>query len=197
MVKGKDGSHYTRNKYSKFNTMWFGETDIIITEDGKSSSLFFKHYFDNLTVISAEGKDNLVKTISRYKDKNIIVVYDSSAFGIQFANLLSLLSSSKDYHVKILDWESYEEYILNQDFIGVSMEEDVPCTFNSRENYAEYTLCNVIPYSKERFPKCIDEQKRCSKCEENTCKVSYSDSKRERDFYLNDALKTITDADKQ
>ena len=75
----------------RFNTTSFGIVDLIITEDSRSSFLFFKQYFPEISIKSANSKSTMTdKLLQEYliePNRRILVVYDASAFGAQIADL--------------------------------------------------------------------------------------------------------------
>ena len=194
----RDGKNvYSIPKYKKFDTHNFGNIDLVLTEDRKSSKLFFEHYY-NLLVESANGKANIVSKLNELYDrqKKILLVYDSCGFGTVFEKLLIELKNKPN--VAILDWESFEEYLLNSPFFKHPLPEDSPCDVNGREIYAKEVLKSLIPYNENKLPYCLVIENKCINCHDSyrkqsstSCDYSISSDIDKRALFVYGALKTI------
>lgn len=175
--------------YQKFNIREIGEVDYILTEDSVSGRLFFEHYFPDIRVCSKteilDGKklsrDNsqlhnfLRKDINQYN--KILLVYDASAYAAFLPLLYEVLVEIKVMNeilvkrgeipkkVTILDWDSYESYILSLPIFNMHIvQEDTKCLFNSVEQMCEQLLSKLIGYKKDKLPACIRTDKVCENC---------------------------------
>lgn len=184
--------------YKKFNSK-LTRYDILFMEDSESSFSFFKQYFDDYfkEKISAKSKDNIIQELYHVLhsnvNKRILVVYDSSAFGMNYEAFCSLINNfSGSNFIDVLDWESFEDYLLGLDmFDCVNLDKCTPCIYDSREKYAEDVLLKCVGYKKSVLYRCFNAAKLCSKCSLNDCKYSYSDKLRNRDFYIKSPLTSL------
>lgn len=148
-------------------------------------------------MIPAQSKDNVIpklySILRSNENKRILVVYDSSAFGINYPAFCALLDNYKGSNtVDVLDWESFENYLLQLDmFKDITLDECTPCNYDSREKYAEDTLTQCVGYKKSGLHRCFREDKVCSKCSMNECRYSYSDDLRRREFYVKPPLTSL------
>lgn len=152
---------------SRYKYESFGKIDEIITEDSKSSKLFFERYFPDINVVSAGSKSQITKYIKNNvisnRSKRYLVVYDASAFGAQIIEFDTLLE--KCNNLKVLDWESFEHYILASDFIKKEITlADTGCSWESLERFCTDYLENLIPYTKSNLAPCLKLDRNCSLC---------------------------------
>lgn len=108
--------------------------DVIITEDGKSGFQFFDHLANcnGIECISANGKSNVIKELSRIKDRKILVIADGAAFG---AEIRDVVTRQKLFPGKIAIFlpESFEWLILKSGLVSDENWEKVTVP----ENFAE------------------------------------------------------------
>lgn len=130
------------------------------------------------------------------KTDKFIVVYDSAAFGPFMHDLLRVLKN-KD-NIKVLDWESFETYLLGSSAFNVELPKDTPCEYNSRENEATAVLESLIHYSKNALPPCVRLDCVCSNCrydfDKDTlskCRYSLKNDVNKRDVFVYGSVATI------
>lgn len=166
--------------FTKFNTQNFGKIDYILTEDSTSGRSFFKYNFpsveicDNTGVIDGKilSRDNSQLHNFLYEDlqfkDNILVVYDSAAYGSFIKSLQSVLEIAKSIgkNVRVLDWEAFEIYVLSLPMFNEHFtNEDTKCYYNSLEQLGEIHLKNLINYSKQtQLLACLRKDLACNKC---------------------------------
>ncbi len=175
--------------YQRFDIKEIGEVDYILTEDSKSSRLFFEYYFPNIRICSKTGmlegkvlsRDNsqlhnfLKEDIMEYD--NILLVYDASAYAAFLPLLYGVLADIKVLNenlvkkgkipkkVKIIDWDSFESYVLSLPVFNISItQDDTKCLYNSIEQMCEQLLSKMINYKKDVLPICIHPNKTCINC---------------------------------
>ncbi len=168
------------------------KVDYILTEDGRSSRLFFKYFFENenLQVCSEYALRN-GKKLSRDNSQlvnfleeelenghsHILVVFDAAAFGMYYDILLKLLKEKKIKTVSILAWNSYENYLLKcEPFRMTLTKDDAGCNYNSLEQFSTKVLKDMITYQKSSLPGCIKGIP-CNLCGLSKC--SYKGKKRD------------------
>ena len=182
-----------------------GEVDLVLTEDKRSSFLFFQKFFPNILAEPANGKENiaskLLEILNTGKFKNILVVYDSAAFGTNLSALLSVLAKKGSTIVKILDWESYEWYLLNSHLFDrdkkgklypITLEKS-GCKFESLEQMCTDIISHKISYSKEKLPNCMHSKRDCSRCSNNDV-CNYKTNKSSEELFVYDPITTIKSA---
>lgn len=193
------------NAYSKFNKRFFGDIRYILTEDSSGGRQFFVKNFPDIETCSSfvnkDGKkhsrDNsqlhnyLLQDINYGKD-NILVVYDSSAYASFYPLLLEVLEECQKKHkkIKVLDWESFEAYLLALPvFNEVYGADDTHCQFNSVELLCESRLKELINYNKSSLPACFNCMLSCGSCQNfSTCQLK---AKLDKADIISGVLKTI------
>lgn len=177
----------------------------ILCEDSKSSFLFFRDYYNynfNLNLFTSNGKDNishkLKEMISTGLD-NILVVLDSCAFGLRICELLDLIKEYPTKKIYILDWLSYEYYLLQSANIKNIQDIKEPIC-NEERFYYEELRRHLLGYSKwdkgnkNNIPDCLNLSKRCIKLQcshfydECTSQVNDKFSFDKKKVYLHNTL---------
>lgn len=191
--------------YERFDLKDLGKIDLILTEDKKSSFIFFSKYFPNIDVKSSNGKDNLSTSLLlkllENKYKNILVVYDAAAFGNNIAKLFSVLNQVGCTNVKVLDWESFEWYILNSKFFEIDQQkEPYPLTlsktgyeYESLEQMCTILLKDKVNYTKSHLPTCMHIARDCSKCS-LVADCKYKTKKTSKDLFIYGIIGTINNS---
>lgn len=179
----------------RFNTTSFGIVDLIITEDSRSSFLFFKQYFPEISIKSASSKskmtDRLLQEYLIEPNRRILVVYDASAFGAQIADLRAFFDKWKPNGISVLDWESFEWYILKSKvFNEVYTLKDVDLRAESLEQFCTKRLNELVSYDKSKLLKCLKLDRNCGRCH-NCSECKYKNSKNPRELFIDDTMKTI------
>lgn len=173
--------HTLEKMYSRFIVGVMQKVDVVITEDTKSSYLFIKDMLDSynsdILVTPAYGDEvdlaiqtrrgsgggsasKIHRTMQRFAKsgkRDIFVVYDASAFGC-YVDLINLvIREYPDVNFYILDWDSFEYYILNSKLIRGSVTyKDVDYTYESFEQFCTDKLKEFIPaYTKSKLPLCL------------------------------------------
>ena len=181
-----------RQAYRKFEESHFGVVNYILTEDSSSGRKFFIRNFQDIEVCSDyviyNGKKHFRDNSQLHnyllwdaccgKDF-ILVVYDSSAYAAFYPLLLETLEKCRKMgrKVKVLDWESFETYLLSLPMFDEHYTVDsTKCQFNSVEQLSEARLKEKINYSKNKLPVCFDRNFKCSSCK----KLSICELKKKR-----------------
>lgn len=157
-LKNEGKKHFFEHEYKIEYKKNFGMQDIIITEDSKSK---------------------IVKAISSLdkKYKNVLVVYDASAFGMQMKKFKEILEKEKR-NISVLDWYSFEHHILAQPpFNNWINPQLLDYTSESLEQYAAEQLSSIIKYSqrKDSIKPCLVKQSLCNTCDRiKFCKYVHS-----------------------
>lgn len=133
--------------------------DCIITEDKKSGALFMKHYFPQIEVVSAEGKDTLGKYVYKMKNKgNLFLLYDSLSAGFVEGEVQRVC---RQYKISCILYRplSFEKYLLDSPFLKKVGYEDVQVPMDELEEWYEHKLKELLPhgYTKSELPVCIKE----------------------------------------
>lgn len=163
--------------FPRFKVNKFTGIDKIVTEDSVSGKKFFEEYFPDFEVDSAHSKSELAYYINnKYSgDERLLVVYDAAAFAYS-AN--AFFEAIKGKSIQILDWESFENFILRQKVFNVVLEQkDCTCVWESLEEYSTKKLSELVEgYSKSSLPRCIKNKSVCSSCSKvNNCHYKHSE----------------------
>lgn len=178
-LKNEGKKHFFEHEYKIEYKKNFGMQDIIITEDSNSGYKIFLEFFKNIPVRPAYSKSKIVKVISNLdkKYRNILVVYDASAFGMQMKKFKEVLEKEKR-NISVLDWYSFEHHILAQPpFNNWINPQLLDYTSESLEQYATEQLSRIIKYSKHKdsIKPCLVKQSLCNTCDRiNVCKYVHS-----------------------
>lgn len=191
----ENGTNKARNLYKRFHETNFGKTELIITEDSKSGKKFFEEYFGQIRIESAESKSQIALTLEHEiltGSNHILVVYDAAAFGYQFGSLMDTLAKYKDINIRVLDWESFECYLLGSDIFNETYtQKDMDCYSESLEQFCTDRLRTLIAYHKGSLPKCFKKENICGHCSHvSGCRFKHSEQEREQLVIYNN-LKTI------
>lgn len=179
----------------RFNVKNLGLVDLIITEDRGSSLLFFKRFFPSIVVKSASSKSQIVSTLDyEYKkdrSKRILVVYDAAAFGAQISDFNNFFIDRKPSNVKVLDWESFEWYVLGSVMFDRHYSlADVGLSAESLEQFCTKKLSTIIEYNKSNLPKCMKLDRDCKKCP-SSLECGFKTSLPTEEIFVYDSVKTI------
>ena len=179
----------------RYNESNFGLIDLVITEDRGSGFLFFKRFFPSIEVKSAGSKSQIVSTLdSEYvadRSRRILVVYDAAAFGTQIADLNKFFIDRRPSTIKVLDWESFEWYVLGSPMFNQHYTlADVGLLAESLEQFCTERLDTIIGYNKNSLLNCMRLDKNCKKCP-SCVQCDYKNSKKPEDLFIYNSLKTI------
>ncbi|MCI9077569.1 MAG: hypothetical protein HFH68_01425 [Lachnospiraceae bacterium] len=166
-------NHWLEPFYNLKKCSQFSGLDICITEDTSGGFEFFSKLLNTVQVEHSDGgKSAIVDKIEKLpvKDKNILVIFDSAAFGCEIERFVNKL---RDYDLAVLDsYECFEGLLLcsnmfrnNQKVINVF--KDLPAYANkyclSWETFFEKLLAYVTrekPYKYvhgKKLRKCYFE----------------------------------------
>lgn len=162
-IEGKN--HFLVPLFKVENKRNFSGVDRILVEDSGSGKKFFEEYFPSVPCKSAGSKNNILRRAKALMEtdsiKSLLIVYDSAAFGYQVAALNNWLTE-KPYRVQILDWESFEHFVLESNLFNVSLrQEDLDYRDESLEQASTEMLKKMIPYKKDTLPKCLKQSPGC------------------------------------
>lgn len=138
------------------------DVDFIVSEDSKSSSLFFKHYFSDKVIFPPAFKynnksmmknnTNIHLTLNSFEKQRVLIVVDAAAYGPYYGLLLNSIKQSNN-EVSLLTWDSFETYILGSKAFNCHLTKlDVNCNYNSLEQLSYTELCRKINYNKSKLP---------------------------------------------
>lgn len=147
--------------------------EYISTEDSVSSLIVLKNLFHDKKVSFGntreviDGKSvsrdnsqlsNIVENELRSGIKNLLIIFDASAFGAYFDSLQTVIDNYTASNISILSWESFEWFLLSCAPWHIRLtKKDVGYNHNSIEQLSEYKLSELINYSKSRsgMPHCL------------------------------------------
>lgn len=171
-IKTSGKFHTLEHLNKRHNLLHMHTPEIILTEDSKSGFLFLKDfiasYLKNKTIkivaASLNTNDagaskiskNLIHLIeSGYKE--ILIVYDAAAFAPFIDILEEIIRSHNKISINVLDWDSFENYILNSPMFNCKLsQEDANCSYESYEQFALTVIQKIIPkYSKSKLAECL------------------------------------------
>lgn len=144
--------------------------------------------------IKADGNADvivkLLKAVKKYK--NIVVMYDYSGMGLYVDSVQSIVKSNPTINFYIVDWQSFEHYILVSNVLKLNYTlDDIGCNYESLEQFATERImcCYPIKYTKERLITCL-QRNGCKYCtKHNLCTVSVY----KYDDYIYDKLEPLYD----
>lgn len=101
--------------------------------------------------------------------RNIPAVYDAAAFAMHMDAFLAILHQYYKVRFYVLDWDSFEAYVLNSNIYQKNISLDsIGNNYESLEQYAAEQLKVYIPgYNKNHLPHCLTRQ-RCMQCRQTS-----------------------------
>lgn len=93
------------------------DVDLILIEDSSTGYKFFSSYFDSVEHSSA-GKSSIVEDLCRNKDKNILVLMDTSAFGVHYEELKRKVNRNNLHIFYYSIYECFEYLLLKSNFFN-------------------------------------------------------------------------------
>lgn len=186
-MKASGRFHYTARLYERIPFETLEHLDAVIVEDERSGYRFLQEVAKNrhdFTMTPAYGyskeerelkKSSASKICSttEYEIHNgaahVLVVYDASAFAMHMDAFLHVMKQYSDVRFYVLDWDSFEAYILNSSVYHAQiLLQDLKYDFESLEQYATEQMQKYLPnYTKKRLPLCLT-RKRCIQCKMGT-----------------------------
>lgn len=165
----KGRKHYFERMYEVEYQKSFGQQDIIVTEDSNSGLKIFKEFFDYIPVKSAHSKTNVTLAVTKLPliYKNVLVVYDASAFGGQIKKFKEMVKE-ESRNISILDWYSFEHHVLSRPPFNHWIEpSSLDYKHESLEQFATETLTELVRYhkNKESISPCLTKHSMCSTCD--------------------------------
>lgn len=160
--------HWIQQKYTVSGIRSFQGIKHIVTEDRVSGFEFFKEHF-SVEVTSANSKSEIVRYLQHLIEidpeyNDILIVYDAAAFAYQ-KEALDAWIHEKQLRVQVLDWYSFEHYVLTQaPFHTILTQEEIGKDWESLEQAAEYQLQDKINYSKGHLTRCLRKKCLCNTC---------------------------------
>ena len=172
--------HVLKKMDYRFKSQELFDVDVIVCEDSCSGKQFMCEvlkYANNLDIpcSSAAGKTSIVKTLQDKLNegyRNFVVVYDASAFGTNIDGLKNFMGLYSQYNFYIIDWESFENYILGTEVFNLRYTlKDAGCKYESLEQFSTNKLDELLQqymggYSKSHLPKCF-KVRGCINCTSN------------------------------
>lgn len=170
--------HWIKQKYTVSGVKDFTRIKHIITEDKVSGFEFFEEHF-HIDVTSAKSKSEIIRYLAYLTENDreyndILVVYDAAAFAYQ-KEVLDDWISETSLRVQMLDWYSFEHYVLTQAPFSINLtQEEIGNRWESLEQAAENKLKDKISYDKGHLPKCLKRNSLCNTCWQiDTCKYKH------------------------
>jgi len=174
-----DIAHHTNiemfERYSSDN--WKPISNVIV-EDSKSGLMYLSTYLglnsvkfldkaSTKCITSSKSAARLPKELSNSLQRgadNILVVYDAAGFGQYLSRLLEVIALYPDRNVSILDWESFEWFVLYM--MGAEYtRENVGTQWLSLERMCTDKLHALSSeYDKSGVPRCISLTDDCTTC---------------------------------
>lgn len=114
---------------------------VVVTEDSNSGYEFFSEMYDN-TVLSADGKSNIVGLMKKNSEKSMIIIADGAAFGAEMEAAMRLISNGINAVLYLP--ESFEWIILKS---GITESSEIADILEHTEDFAD--SCEY--FSWERF----------------------------------------------
>lgn len=185
--------HTLERRYKRYEINELQHVDTIITEDKKSGYLFLEDMLskynlednniilepaygntvDRLEDKKKAGASKIVRSMEYYIDNgrsNILIVYDASAFGA-YINLLdfSITSNKSKVNIYVLDWDSFEGYILGSRIYNEHYTlKDLDFNNESLEQFMTNKLSEKLEnYNKNSLHKCL-RSSRCKNCKDGS-----------------------------
>ncbi len=184
-LKNSGKFNYSKPLYKRFGFDKIDTIDSIVIEDKKSSYYFLQEITADLCRISPAygflqkdrtekkaGASKICDTV-RYEiaagAASVLVIYDAAAFAQYTDSLAAIIRQNPDVKFYILDWDSFETYILNSIVYNQHITlSDAGCVYESLEQYASEIIKDVITgYSKSSLPFCLSKN-RCISCKYGT-----------------------------
>lgn len=171
MTGGKQ--HYLECLDLRFKSNEIKGADVILVEDSKSGYHFIRQilkYANSQQLIAIEtagGNAKIIKWLNKYIRyyRNVIIVYDAAAMGTIAVELKTFMELHKECSFFIIDWDSFESYLLSTPAIKHPVTlKDCGCFYESLEQYATKVLENLYgAYDKSKLSHCfkIDGCKDC------------------------------------
>ncbi len=121
----KQEYHELYHIYGSFDPKNDIKPEVVIVEDSNSGFDFFKNVSEgkDFIVVSASGKSNIFKEITKYKDKKLLIIADGAAFGSEIDRIMKLIK--KDDNIALFLPESFEWLILSSGIIKNNINLDV------------------------------------------------------------------------
>lgn len=156
----------------------------ILTEDSKSSRLFFEYYSQGSGVEICTGRFTLngrsvsrdnAQIVNAFNDavqsgiRDILVVFDAAAFGAYYDAFCKSIEERNAGNVSILSWDSFETYLLQCPPFSLKMtKDDAGCKYNSLEQLSAEKLDQFIKYDKSKLSGCLKGEE-CHDCKMIAC----------------------------
>lgn len=113
--------------------------------------------------------------MTQHINKNILIVYDSAAFGSNIFDLVKHINSQPIDTIQVLDWYSFEWYILSQRELNVYIDpKTLGCDAESIEQYATEYIESRCRYTKSKIHPCITKSSRCTACAKIDCVLRHN-----------------------
>ena len=111
----------------------FTDVDLILTEDAGTGYTFFSSHF-NCVKHSSAGKLSIIKDLCMCKDKKVLVMIDTAAFGVHFEELKRKINKENLNILCHSRYECFEYFLLKSNFF--KNNSIVQSEFDELETYA-------------------------------------------------------------
>lgn len=189
-IKTSGKFHTLERLYQRFCMNDFKNIDTIITEDHRSGYLFVKDllsifHLNHIIIEPAYGSEEdrkkagnkagaskIAKSIEYYAEKgrkDIVVIYDACAFASYVDLLLETIRKYNNINIYVLDWESFEGYILESKMFQMKFSlKNLDYSYESLEQFLTEKISEKLKgYSKDKLHKCL-KRTRCELCKDGT-----------------------------
>ena len=111
--------------YSRFKNNDIKDIDSIIVEDSSSGFTFIQDVFSAFDILNrikietSNGASKIVKKIEEHHNlgkRNFVIFYDAAAFAGYIDNFIECMRKYRDSSFFVVDWDSFEHYLLGSKF---------------------------------------------------------------------------------
>lgn len=125
--------------------------DLIITEDSESGYQFYRHFFNQVKIVSAGGAANILNTILSSNASNILCIVDGAAFGPLVEDCYAFLKANFNKRITLWLPESFEWVLLKAGVISFGTLAQI------LENPSDYVECKEYASWERYFTHLAEE----------------------------------------
>lgn len=183
----RNGIHVAQPLVEKRNNkLLCSEKYLTIVEDSSSAYEFMEEYLsdkiDPIDITTSDGAANMCNTFEKYYASGrryFNLVYDFLGAGFFIKRLNTVLKKYQGVHVNIIDWLSFEYYILqSKNLVDHALDTDDIFIYN-KEEFVTQQLMGLLHYTNSyKNSPCITLMNVCRACPEyQYCKFSVDNRK--------------------
>lgn len=117
--------------------------------------------FRKISFTRKGANQKICQDIFEKNELSLCLVFDRSAIGYDYHKILNNIEKKK-MKVCIIDWDSFECYILQSTMFNKKVPEPMN-KYESKEELATSMLSDLIDYKKESLTKCF-KKNFCKEC---------------------------------